>query len=77
VLEQAGVHASVTILTGEPTEQLLAFAIEHSPDLVVMGTRGLTGLSRLKVGSTAGVVAHSTHHSVLLACHPGQTANGR
>ena len=76
-LRRAGARTSVTILSGEPTEQLLQYARQHGPDLVVMGTRGLTGLSRLKIGSTAGVVAHATDHSVLLACDPGQLASGR
>jgi hypothetical protein len=31
----------------------------------------------LKIGSTAGAVAHATDHSVLLACDPGQLASGR
>jgi len=38
-----------------------------SPDLVVLGTRGLTGLRRLRVGSTASAVAHHAPCSVLLA----------
>ena len=76
-LQRAGARVSATILSGEPTEQLLRYAEQHSPDLVVMGTRGLTGLSRLKIGSTAGVVAHATDHSVLLACDPGQLASMR
>jgi nucleotide-binding universal stress UspA family protein len=39
----------------------------YQPDLVVMGTQGLTGLSRLWVGSVAGAVAHHAPCSVLLA----------
>lgn len=37
-----------------------------APDLVVLGTRGLTGLRRLRLGSTAGAVAHYAPCSVLL-----------
>jgi nucleotide-binding universal stress UspA family protein len=37
------------------------------PDLVVLGTRGLTGLQRLRLGSTASAVAHHAPCSVLLA----------
>jgi nucleotide-binding universal stress UspA family protein len=39
----------------------------YQPDLVVMGTQGLTGLSRLWLGSVAGAVAHHATCSVLLA----------
>ena len=38
-----------------------------APDLVVLGTRGHTGLSRLRLGSTASAVAHHAPCSVLLA----------
>ncbi len=38
-----------------------------APDLVVLGTRGLTGLRRLRLGSTASAVAHHAPCSVLLA----------
>jgi len=76
-LNGVGADVAVTILTGEPTEQLVRHAARHSPDLVVMGTRGLTGLCRLRIGSTASVVAHATDHSVLLACDPGQLATRR
>lgn len=42
----------------------------HTPDLVVCGTRGFTGLKRLRVGSTAAVLAHVTPSSLLVACDP-------
>jgi nucleotide-binding universal stress UspA family protein len=75
-LSSIGACVSVTILSGEPTKELVKYAAHQSPDLVVMGTRGLTGLSRLRVGSTASAVAHATNHSVLLACDPGQMRVG-
>ena len=71
-LSGAGATIFATILVGDPSDQLVKHASHDSPDLVVMGTRGLTGMSRLTIGSTASVVAHATNHSVLLACDPGQ-----
>ncbi len=53
---------------GQPTHELLAAIEELEPDLVVMGTRGLTGTKRLRVGSSASAIAHSVDCSVLLAC---------
>jgi nucleotide-binding universal stress UspA family protein len=41
-----------------------------APDLVVLGTRGLTGLRRLRLGSTASAVAHHAPCTVLLAREP-------
>jgi nucleotide-binding universal stress UspA family protein len=34
----------------------------------VLGTRGLTGLRHLELGSTASAVAHEAMCSVLVAC---------
>lgn len=53
---------------GEPTHELLVILEDEHPDLVVLGTRGLTGIHRMRVGSTAGVIAHAVESSVLLAC---------
>ncbi|MEP7204128.1 MAG: universal stress protein, partial [Ilumatobacteraceae bacterium] len=55
-------------LTGDPTQELLQHLEQHPVDLVVFGTRGLTGIRRLRVGSTAAVLAHAIDHSILIAC---------
>lgn len=74
VLEAAG--ASVTLrvldvdpnaLTVNPKYRILDAIDQLTPDLVVLGTQGRTGLSRLMVGSVAGAVAHSAPCSILLA----------
>ena len=64
-----GQVSSVTGLTvaGSPTETILRHLAETSPDLVVMGTKGLTGWHRLVLGSTAGAVARTPGRN-LLAC---------
>ena len=61
--------AEVTVAqaSGEPTEEILG-AIETSrADLVVLGTRGLTGWKRLRLGSTASAVVRSTTSDSLVA----------
>jgi nucleotide-binding universal stress UspA family protein len=40
---------------------------DESPDLVVMGTRGMTGLKKVLVGSVASAITHHAECSVLLA----------
>lgn len=40
---------------------------ELSPDLVALGTRGMTGLPRVLIGSVASAIAHYAKSSVLLA----------
>jgi nucleotide-binding universal stress UspA family protein len=52
-----GVGARASILRGMPVQQINETAKELKSDLVVMGTRGRTGLAHILLGSTAeGVV---------------------
>ena len=53
----AGALVDIQEQVGKPTKVILDRVDEHRPDLVVLGTRGLTGIERLRVGSTAGAVA--------------------
>lgn len=56
---------------GSPA-RCIAEELRHEPrDLIVLGTRGLSGLNRLLLGSTANAVVRSGHGSVLIASdHP-------
>jgi nucleotide-binding universal stress UspA family protein len=67
-LASAGIAAEAKVLRGEPTLELLRHLETCSSDVVALGTQGLTGLRRARVGSTAGVLAHATDKSVLLVC---------
>ena len=54
---------------GQPSQVLLDFAHSLAPELIVLGTRGLTGLRRFLLGSTTErVVQHSP--VPVLAVHP-------
>jgi nucleotide-binding universal stress UspA family protein len=78
-LESAGADVSVSSGPGDiggvlatmgvasPTSLIGQYLDEASPDLVVLGTRGLTGLKRLRLGSTANAIARGASCSVLLA----------
>ena len=46
----------VRIEAGEPSDAILRVAKESGADLIVMGTHGRTGLSRLLIGSVAEAV---------------------
>jgi nucleotide-binding universal stress UspA family protein len=76
VARLAGAGATATAVavprasTGGVKGTLLAAVEERDPDLVVLGTRGRTGLVRAVVGSVAGAVAQQVTCSVLLA-HAG------
>lgn len=68
VLDPCGVDVRVTVATGRPTPAIDHHLLEHRPDLVVLGTRGLTGLQHLRVGSTASAIARAAAGNVLVAC---------
>jgi nucleotide-binding universal stress UspA family protein len=78
-LEAAGAEVSVAIPVDDfetllsrihvssPTELIKRHLNETEPDLVALGTRGLTGLEKLRVGSTASAIARTANCSVLIA----------
>ena len=63
------VDADRVVLTGRPSDALLAFAIEHDVDLVVVGQRG-AGLAPALVGSTADQLVRQRCVPVLLTGVP-------
>ena len=69
IAQQAGVTTEVKLLdaTGERiTDIILAEAKRWSAELIVIGTHGHTGFSRLLLGSVAEGVVRSAHIPVLL-----------
>lgn len=55
------------VVTGQPRREILAYADEHDAEMIVMGTHGRTGISRLVSGSV-------TEHVVRRADVPVMTA---
>lgn len=63
-----------TILAaGRPTPTILNHLDEARPEMVVLGTRGLTGWRRLRLGSTASAVVRAARCSSLVACAEGES----
>lgn len=56
---------SVRIEAGEPSDAILSAANDGGADLIVMGTHGRTGLSRLLIGSVAEAVLRRSTCPVL------------
>lgn len=52
---------------GRPTHRILEAIGETGADLVVLGTKGLTGWRRIRVGSTAGAIGRAAPCNVLVA----------
>lgn len=56
---------AIDVATGPPAEEILLAAVRASADLIVMGTQGLGGTSKLMFGSTTERVLRTTRVPVL------------
>ena len=65
-LREAGQPALAEAVEGQPGPALVASALDSDADLVVVGSRHRTGLTRLVLGSVGRFVMHHAHCSVLL-----------
>jgi nucleotide-binding universal stress UspA family protein len=64
--DQAGLSATAVTRVGDPAHEIVAYAKEHQTGLLVLGTRGHTGLRRLVLGSVARNVLLHAPCSVLV-----------
>ncbi len=60
------------LLTGDPAEQIVAFAEEHQPDLIVVGARGLRSTLGILLGGVAQQVVEYADCPVLVVRSPYQ-----
>jgi nucleotide-binding universal stress UspA family protein len=60
-----------TLLDGDPAREIVRYAHEAAPDLIVMGTHGRTGIERELMGSVADQVLRTAPCSVLVVKLPG------
>lgn len=61
------------VVEGDPVKQILSMATETDCDLIVMGTRGITGLSRWFTSSVTEAIVRDAPCSVLVARSPDET----
>ena len=66
---QRGVTVDHVFANGAPAEEILSAAERHRADLIVMGSKGLTGLDRYLLGSVSRKVARHAPCSVLVVRH--------
>lgn len=59
-----GVHFFVHVRIGKPAKELLALAREVGADLIIVGSRGLTGVERLVLGSVSERVVRKARCTV-------------
>ncbi len=75
-VRQRGAEVTAELKLGVPSQVILDTAVQQEVDLVVIGTRGLSGLRHLLLGSTAErVVQHA--HCPVLTVHPGDADKHR
>lgn len=67
ILEAGGADVATVVRHGTPTPTILDYLDERLPELVVLGTRGLTGWARLRLGSTASAVVRGAPCASLIA----------
>lgn len=65
-LARAGISATVELREGDPADQLIRVAQATGADLIVVGSRGLSVLPRLVIGSVARKVLLHAPQSVLV-----------
>ncbi|MFD0697957.1 universal stress protein [Paenibacillus sp. GCM10027628] len=57
---------SVTLAHGTPQTEIVKFAEEQDCDLIVMGSRGMSGMKELLLGSVSHYVVQHAHIPVLI-----------
>ena len=65
-LDAAGVKYTVHTLVGSIAESIIAHAKRSGSDMIYMGTRGMTALSNMVLGSVTTRVLHLAHIPVVL-----------
>lgn len=58
--------SELEIVTGDPAEEIIRLANIYKADLIVIGSRGLTGINRILLGSVSSQVVADAHCSVLV-----------
>lgn len=69
LLARVGAEGDIRVAVGNPAGAIVRAAEELPADLVVLGTRGRTGLARMTLGSVAEAVVRSSPCSVLVVRH--------
>jgi nucleotide-binding universal stress UspA family protein len=65
-IRKEGVNCTATARLGAPSEEILNEAEKTNPDLIVLGNKGTSGLTRFLLGSTAELIVRYARCSVLV-----------
>jgi nucleotide-binding universal stress UspA family protein len=75
-LRESGRHADAEMRDGDAAGEVIAVADQRGADLIVLGSRGRTGFTRLLLGSVARNVLSGSAASVLVVHQPVDDAHG-
>lgn len=75
-IASTGLPTTSDLLIGPPASTVLEAATKHRADVIVVGTRGLTGFRHLLLGSTAERIVHGAKMPVLVV-HPDDPGASR
>lgn len=64
IVTDAGLNATTAVLSGSPKRRIIEYAKEWEADLIVIGSHGRRGLTRLAIGSVSEAVAMNAECSV-------------
>jgi nucleotide-binding universal stress UspA family protein len=64
--ESLSVHSELELVTGDPADEIIRLANIYQADLIVIGSRGLTGIKRIVQGSVSSQVVEEASCSVLV-----------
>lgn len=70
MLKDSPVKVASCLLLGDPAEQIIECAKRHEANMIVMGSVGLTGLSRFLMGSVSTKVVGYAEIPVLIVKKP-------
>ncbi len=70
--QAGGLKTASVVMRGGAAECILAAAREYNPDIIALGSRGLSGIESLLLGSVAERVARYASSSVLIVRAPGR-----
>ena len=61
-----GISIEMVPLKGDPAHQILEYAKEHEQELIIMGSRGLSGIKEITLGSVSHKVTQLSKCPVLI-----------
>ncbi|MEC4814676.1 MAG: universal stress protein [Scytonema sp. PMC 1069.18] len=64
--DQLPVESDVELVSGDPAEEIVRLANIYKADLIIIGSRGLTGMRKIVQGSVSSQVVEEANCSVLV-----------